>query len=383
MAKSSPRKNQYILARQIALRLARAGEQPYADDCEQYVVLEGERGGEVIEFGRPLRDHRMFPVKSQSKNNRLAEQFAAFAAVEDRSAWCLWTVCRPSRKTQINELEEDYRQFNDDINRVLTELRKRCEFELLLIGIHIRFDRNVGLFDIHAHFVCRIPMDRREEARRRLMTAFSRCHLPDNAIRSPQGVARYISKTFKLEEVVKWPKKAMLAAWNLGGNRFHYCRTAGRFAGYRRDNRPPVDPHRQKTTQEKRSNRAETRHPDWEFQDRRLVRRTWRFGDQEISGTLYRRAPACSPQRPATMHPVHPEAGGPAAPTYPSTDTATTQATPTARPITPQRTAQPTATTGRGVVSTTLAALQKLGRLAFGGLKRILCRLVRIHRKNE
>lgn len=380
MARSSPRKNQYILARQIALRLARAGAQPYADDCEQYLVLEGERGGEVIEFGRPLRDHRMFPVKSQSKNNRLAEQFAAFAAVEDRSGWCLWTVCRPSRKTQINELEEDYRQFNDDINRVLTELRKRCEFELLLIGIHVRFDRNVGLFDLHAHFVCQIPMDRREEARRRLMTAFSRCHLPDNAIRSPQGVARYISKTFKLEEVVKWPKKAMLAAWNLGGKRFHYCRTAGRFAAYRRDNQPPVDPHQQKTTQEKRGNREETRRPDWEFQDRRLVRRAWRFGDQKIIGTLYRRAPSVPPQRPSDMHPQRSEA---VAPSYPTTDTATTQATPAAAPITPQRTTQSTITTGRSVVSTALAAIKKLCRLAFGGLKRILAQLVRIHRKNE
>jgi hypothetical protein len=383
MARSPPRKNQHILARQIAQRLARAGEQPYADDCEQYLVLEGEREGEVIEFGRPLRDHRMFPVKSASKNNRLAEQFAAFAAIEDRSGWCLWTVCRPTRKTQPNELEEDYRQFNDDINRVFTELRKRCGFELLLIGIHVRFDRSVGLFDLHVHFVCRISMDRREEARRRLMTAFSRCHLPDDAIRSPQGVARYITKTFRLDEVVKWPKKALLAAWKLGGNRFHYCRTAGRFAEYRRDNRPVVDPHQQETARQRRSNRAETRHTDWEFQDRRLVRRTWRFGDQEINGTLYRRAPSCSPQRPATTHPERSEAGGPAAPTYPSTDTATTQATPAAGPITPQRTAQPTTTTGRRVVSTTLATLQKLGRLAFGGWKRILSWLVRFHRKNE
>lgn len=140
MQGSTDTKSGYSHARDVARRLAREGEQPYADDCEQYLVLEGVRAGEIIEFGRPLRDHRMFPVKSRSKIEKLAEQFEAFAAAEGIVDWCLWTVCRPTRKTVTTDLEDDYRQFNADLNVVLTDLRKRCSFELLLIGIHVRFD---------------------------------------------------------------------------------------------------------------------------------------------------------------------------------------------------------------------------------------------------
>ena len=105
------------------------------------------------------------------------------------------------------------------------------------------------------------------------MTEFSRTHLPDEVVRSPEAVARYIAHTFNLSEVVEWPEDALLAAWRLGGLRFHYTRTAGSFGEWRAANRETPDPHHQALLRERRRNRAEARYTGkaWDYQDRRLV----------------------------------------------------------------------------------------------------------------
>jgi hypothetical protein len=70
-----------------------------------------------------------------------------------------------------------------------------------------------------------LPVDHLQAVHRRLLTEFSRAHLPDEVVRSPQAVARYIAETFDLSEVVEWPEDVLLAAWRLGGKRFHYSRS--------------------------------------------------------------------------------------------------------------------------------------------------------------
>jgi len=316
MSASSPPSAEYALAHIVAQRLFRAGEEPYADDREQYLVLEN---GEIIEFGRPLRDHRMFPVKSRGKTDSLANDLAEFAAVHGCHDWRFWSVCRPARKTSIEDLEADYRDFNTLLNLVFTDLRQRLGFEYLVCGIHLRFDRTVGLFDLHAHFVCRVPTANLRKVHERFLTEFSRVDLPDEAVRSPQAVARYMRQTFDLTEAVEWPEEALLAAWRLGGKRFHYTRTAGTFADWRAAQRTPADPHHLAQTRDRRQKRAGTRYKGtgWEYQDRHLVTRDWRFGDKVIRGSLYRRA--------------RPPAGGPP-PRYSSAVPATTQTPPSASP---------------------------------------------------
>jgi hypothetical protein len=64
---NSDKRSAYALARQIALRLDGAGVNPYASECDEYIVLADKREGEIIEFGRPLRAHRMFPVETRAK----------------------------------------------------------------------------------------------------------------------------------------------------------------------------------------------------------------------------------------------------------------------------------------------------------------------------
>jgi hypothetical protein len=289
------RRSEYEHARRIARRLLHAKVQPspYADDRTHYLVLHGERDGEVIDWGPPLRAHRMFPTKSRSRAHRLATDFAAFAATADQSDWRVWTIHYPSRKSKIGGLVADLKRFNSRINSVFGQLRKHCQFELLIIGVHIDWDRTTGLFDIHAHFVCVIPgAEPREEARRRLMTAFFRAHTPDDKLRTPHGFAIYASRSFKLSRVVRWRSEAIVAAWDLINHSPRYVRTGGAFAAWRKRQPALVDVHQKQAARKKRENRKATRYKGaaWEHRDRPLVRKTWKIGDESILGTLFRSA---------------------------------------------------------------------------------------------
>lgn len=289
------RRSEYEHAHRIARRLVHAKAQPvpYTDDRPLYVALHGERDGERLDFGLPLRAHRMFPTKTRSRAHRLATDFAAFAATTDQSNWRVWTIHYPSRKTEIGGLVADLKRFNSRINSVFGQLRKHCQFELLIIGIHIDWDRSTGLFDIHAHFVCKIPGgELREDARRRLMTAFSRAHTPDDKLKTPHGFAIYASRTFKLSRVVRWRSEAVIAAWDLINHSPRYVRTGGAFAEWRKRQRALVDVHQQQAARKKRENRKATRYQGaaWEHRDRPLVRKIWKIGDENVVGTLFRSA---------------------------------------------------------------------------------------------
>ena len=302
------RRSEYDHAHRVARRLVHANAEPspYTDDRPLYVALHGERDGERLDLGMPLRAHRMFPTKSRSRAHRLATAFANFAATADQSDWRVWTIHYPSRKTEIGGLVGDLKRFNRRINTVFGQLRKHCKFELLIIGIHIDWDRSMGHFDIHAHFVCIIPGDKlREEARSRLMTAFSRAHTPDDKLRTPHGFAIYVFRTFKLSRVVRWRSEAVLAAWDLINHRPRYVRTGRAFAEWRRKQRPVVDVQQQQAARKTRENRKATRYQGtgWDHRDRPLVRKTWKIGEENVPGTLFRSA------RPPL------KAAGPASPT--------------------------------------------------------------------
>jgi len=238
MPAKSKKRSDYSLARKIARRLVAAKVFPFKDDRAEYVRLHGPREGEKKEFGPPLRSHRMFPMKRRSIIEQRAREFSEFAAGADQTNWRVWTVHYPSRKTQLDALVEDLTSFNALINNIFSQLRKAKEFEfqILILGIHIEFDHTTGLFDIHAHFVCKIPAEpvHREVVRRRLMQAFSRTDLRDEPLRSAQGFTRYADRTIKLENAVKWPNKALVAVWPLVDHGFHYFRTGGDFADWRR-----------------------------------------------------------------------------------------------------------------------------------------------------
>lgn len=318
MSSSQHRPGMFPVAHLIARKVARAGENPYSDDRDRYLLLDD---GEVIEFGRPLRNHPMFGVCSRAKIEKLAGDFATFNRQDPHTDWRFWTLCRPTQKSRIDDLESDYRELNQQLNRVFTDIRKRFGFEFVLCGVHVRFDFESGLFDLHVHVICRTPPDALEEVKRRLLTEFSRADLPDDRLRSPAAAARYVAKAYNAREVVRWPEEALLAAFRLGGLRLHYTRTAGSFATWRAAQKAPADPHHLALVRARRKNRAETRYRGrgWEYQDRLLVTRDWNFAGAVVRGSLYQRA-----RRRAAETASAPSSK------YPSATCLTTQATPVA-----------------------------------------------------
>jgi hypothetical protein len=305
MPANSKKRSDYSLAREIARRLVDAGVFPFKDDRAQYVRLHGPREGEKKQFGPPLRSHRMFPMKRRSLIEQRAREFSEFAADTDQTNWRVWTVHFPTRKTPLDAVIEDLTSFNVLINNIFSQLRKskQFEFQILILGIHIEFDHTTGLFDIHAHFVCKIPAEpvHREVVRRRLMQAFSRTDLGDEPLRSAQGFTRYADRTIKLANVVKWPIEALVAAWPLVDHGFHYFRTGGDFAEWRRINKTTTRTAEQEEKARKRKNRQDTRYRGdaWDYQDQPQVRKRWKFDGQLVDGTLYRSAATASPRAPA------------------------------------------------------------------------------------
>jgi len=312
----------FPLAYHAARLLVRAGEQPFADDCERYVVTED---GEVKEFGPPLKQHRLFAVGSRADVEKTAADLAAYVKENPSHNLRFWTVCRPGQKSEIANLEADYREFNALLNTVLTDLRQRLEFGYFVCGIHIRYDRASGLFDIHAHLICCLPSDdeKCEKIRSRLLIEFSRVDLPEDRVRNPAAAARYCYRTYNQREVLQWPQEALVAAWRLGGKRLHFTRTAGAFAKWRQTRNPKTepDPHHLALVRARRRNRAETRYAGngWEYQDKHLVTRDWRFGDRVVRGALFQRARG---RRPATGTPT----------TYSTALSTTSQSSPPATP---------------------------------------------------
>lgn len=309
MPERSKKRSDYSLSREIAQRLAHEGVQPFRDDRIEYVRLHGKREGAVYVFGPRLRSHRMFSMKRRADIERTAQDFAAFAADADQNNWRVWTVHYPSRKTELDALVEDLQSFNSLINNVFSQLRKRkdCNFEILLLGIHIEFDDTTGMFDIHAHFVCEMAADNREEVRRRLMMAFSRTDLPDEPLRSAQGFARYAEKTLKLDDVVTWPIEALVGVWPLVDHKFQYLRTGGQFAAWRKENETttPAPTAEQEEKRRKRKNRRDTRYEGkaWDYRDQPQIRKKWKLGGEVLDGTLYLSAPTATPRRTAPPDP--------------------------------------------------------------------------------
>jgi hypothetical protein len=301
MSGEQKKRSDYSYAREIAHRLVDVGVVPFKDGRVQYVRLHGAREGEKIEFGPPLRSHRMFSMKRRSLIERRAREFSAFAAAADQTDWRVWAIHYPTRKTQLDAVVEDLKRFNALINNIFSRLRDSCEFQCLILGIHIEFDHTTQLFDIHAHFVCKVSAVDREKVRRLLMQAFSRTNLGDEPLRSAQAFARYIEKTFKLANVVKWPIEALVGIWPLVDHKFHYVRTGGDFANWGRDKPPTTRTAEQEQKAGKKKNRKDTRYTGnaWDYQDQPLVRKRWKIDGELVDGTLYRSAATASPKAPA------------------------------------------------------------------------------------
>lgn len=249
----------FASAMALARRLVSLGINPFHSDAERYIVLL-DGGGEIIDWGKPLRGTRFFEPSAIRKDRPMVADFEAFAKRYGLKDCVYWGVGLTGAKADPEDLDAALKSFNEKINIEFSELRKSGKFEMLLLVVHPRYDDFSGLFDLHAHFVARVPPEHREAVKLRLRIKFSKTDFPDHAIGNAAAVATYMLwGIFRNDIMVQWPDNALRAAWKLTQSRFHFVRTGGSFRQWRASTVPVkekagslVDDAR------KRSNRAET-----------------------------------------------------------------------------------------------------------------------------
>ncbi|MDW5318241.1 hypothetical protein [Rhizobium sp. PL01] len=258
-ASNSPFAAAYFLAK----RLVSIGINPFQSDAERYVVLLGDGGGEIIDWGRPLRGTRYFGPNAIRKDRPMVDSFQSFAKQYGLHDCVFWGVGLTGAKAEPDHLNAALKSFNRKINVEFSELRKSGAFELLLLVIHPRYDEVSGLFDLHAHFIAKVPLEHREAVKHRLRVKFSKFHLPDNPIRNaPAAVTYMLWGIFRNKIMIRWPDHALKAAWKLTESRFRFVRTGGRFAKWKASKTPSRDGAVATMDQAQKSiNRAESADP--------------------------------------------------------------------------------------------------------------------------
>lgn len=282
---------------------------PYASPFEHYFVTTDEDPGEVFEFGRPLKDCRFFPNKAIKKNVKLLDQFLAFARGEDTSEWRFWNIGLPNRKAAVGQLKEELKRFNDKINVHLSDLRKKNLIKVYIIGIHVRYDFISGMFDLHAHMICKVAEKDYDFVRSKLYKKFSKTDLEIDAIKNIAACATYILwGIIDHRELVDWPPAAFQEAWDLTVSKARLLRTGGDFAAWRRAEREQraSDPEAKAAKARKARHRAETAYqPDHaDVGDRVLAAFRMTLADRPRQGLLLRRGRP----RNARMDPAAPKA---------------------------------------------------------------------------
>ncbi|MCY1705267.1 hypothetical protein [Pannonibacter sp. SL95] len=290
------------VARLLAKRLENLGINPYQSENDRYLVLLEDAPGEVIEMGRPLKGTRFFKSEALKRDVQTVRDIEVFAREAGASDWLFWNVGLTGAKASVDGLCEAMTDFNRRINIDFSELRKKHGFELILIAIHPRYDAVSGQFDLHAHFICRIPPEQREAARRRLMSKFSKVDLPDDMVRNPAACSTYMLwGIYDPKELLTWPDRPLMAAWELAQSRARLVRTGGGFALWKRSRHDPAqEASAREERARRRANREATKDPrkGQLSGDRFLAKIVARIRGKMVRAALWQSGKAVLGQRP-------------------------------------------------------------------------------------
>lgn len=249
----------FAKAMALAKRLVELGINPFQSEAERYVVLLNEGGGEILDWGKPLRGTRFFAPNAVRKDRPMVADFEVFAKQCGLQDCVFWGIGLTGAKADAADLVPALKGLNDRINVEFSELRKSGRFEMLLLVIHPRYDEASGLFDLHAHFVARVPNEYRDAVKHRLRCKFSKTDFPDSPIRKAAAVASYMCwGIFRNDVMIDWPDHALKAAWQLTESRFRFVRAAGAFARWRASKVPVEKAASNVDDEQRRRNREET-----------------------------------------------------------------------------------------------------------------------------
>jgi len=285
-------------ARLIADRLEELGHDPFRSDRERYLVLLEDRPGDIIELGRPLRGSRLFKKSVLARDITMINDIKSFAAECKGEEWLYWNIGLTAAKADVGSLVEANEEFNRLINIHFREMRRRNGFQLILIVVHPRFDPVSGRFDLHAHFICRIPREHREAARQRLLTVFSKADVPDDPVRNAVACATYmIWGIADPQETIELLDDALSDLWRLSRAKARLVRTGERFGKWRAAARA-AERERQGLSR-KKTKRTANPQPQPEGHDRLLAKTMATIGGKKIAAMVFERSPVVSEENGA------------------------------------------------------------------------------------
>lgn len=226
----------YQRDQRLAERLTQLGLDPYADKYQYYYITDD---GEIGDLEKHLRDSRLFASKAAAHNAAMVNDFAAFAEEAGKADLVFWSVKFRLGKQPLGMLRQAVNAFNEDLNRSFTFLmrpRKECgfNFELMYLVLHPHFDHGTGMWDVHAHFIARVPRDRRPSVAAYLGSVFNDCDFDGfTSIRDVRSASSYMQfGIFDADEVARLPDAALAEIYT-SLKRAQLSRARGTFARWR------------------------------------------------------------------------------------------------------------------------------------------------------
>ncbi|WP_147283642.1 hypothetical protein [Bosea caraganae] len=225
---------------QLAERLLGLGREPLRSQARVFQDIEIEPG----RVFRPAayRERSPFAGEGGKRAARTSAEFDLFKSGHDLADIRHFILRpRPAKpahgavriaKAGLGDLAAELERFAADYNRFTKRLVEEGLLRPLLTVVHVRFDRTLQRWDIHAHCVWAIASNNLDNVFRRIGTKFSKPWYDKNAIKNPAALVNYVTQwVIDHRELKHWPDVALLELWDLERPRF--IRPAGQFAAFR------------------------------------------------------------------------------------------------------------------------------------------------------
>ncbi|KZK94030.1 hypothetical protein PsAD46_01282 [Pseudovibrio sp. Ad46] len=227
------------MSRELAERFEAIGVDAYRSENERY--LKRCRAGqiEVVELGRPVRQSRIFPSVSSQKNLEIVECYNEFIQCEGEDDLFFWTFAAPAGKCHLADLIKEYEAFSELVSAEVRYLKRTFQVDVHLLAFHPRYDKDEELFDLHIHFMGRVPLEYRVAALGYLDEKFPRVDRKDKPVESVVAAVTYmLNGVYPVDKVLGLPERPLKALWKLSQSKKQLVRKTGTFALWKRLNHP-------------------------------------------------------------------------------------------------------------------------------------------------
>jgi hypothetical protein len=181
-----------------------------------------------------LREKWVFASVAAERAATYSGAFDLYAEAADLATLRHYVLRPKATKVTIENLAAGIRELADAYDKHVGRLVTAKKIAPLLCVVHVRFDPNLGLFDLHLHCLWLVADSNLDAVLRGIQTKFSTTWL-DEKIRRPGALVNYLTSwVIDHRALQRWPDAALLAVWDL--NRPKFIRPAGAFADFKKKN---------------------------------------------------------------------------------------------------------------------------------------------------